>query len=122
MGAVFRREVRSYFTSPIGYIFITAFFAYSGIMFSINSLAGGYAKLDSMFYSLLTIMIVLIPILTMRTIAVSTSAPMTIASATRVSEAPSPGMPAVRSMRLGVRSLWRMGRSATRVSRNAAAA
>ncbi|MBP1535456.1 MAG: ABC transporter permease [Ruminococcus sp.] len=69
MGAVFRREVRSYFTSPIGYIFITAFFAYSGIMFSINSLAGGYAKLDSMFYSLLTIMIVLIPILTMRTIA-----------------------------------------------------
>ena len=69
MGAVFRREVRSYFTSPIGYIFIAAFFAYAGIMFSVNSLSSGYTKLDSLFSSLLTIIIVLIPILTMRTIA-----------------------------------------------------
>lgn len=69
MGAVFRREVRGYFTSPIGYIFIAAFFAYSGIMFSLDSLSSGYTKLDSLFYSLLTIIIVLIPILTMRTIA-----------------------------------------------------
>ncbi|MBQ8965588.1 ABC transporter permease subunit [Ruminococcus sp.] len=69
MGAVFRREVRSYFTSPIGYIFIAAFFAYAGIMFSADSLSSGYTKLDSLFYSLLTIIIVLIPILTMRTIA-----------------------------------------------------
>lgn len=69
MGAIFRREVRSYFTSPIGYIFIAAFFAYSGIMFSAYSLSNGYAKLDSMFSSLLIIMIVLIPILTMRTIS-----------------------------------------------------
>lgn len=69
MGAVFRREVRSYFTSPIGYIFIAAFYAYCGITFSADSLSSGYAKMDSLFYSLLTIIIVLIPILTMRTIA-----------------------------------------------------
>ena len=69
MGAVFRREVRSYFTSPIGYIFIAAFFAYAGLMFSMDSLASGYTKLDSLFSSLLTIIIVLIPILTMRTIS-----------------------------------------------------
>ena len=69
MGAIFRREVRSYFTSPIGYIFIAAFFAYAGLMFSTLSLNSGYARLDSMFSSLLTILNVLIPILTMRTIS-----------------------------------------------------
>lgn len=69
MGAIFRREVKAYFTSPIGYIFIAAFFAYCGIMFSYYSLNSGYTKLDSLFGSLLTIVIVLIPILTMRTIS-----------------------------------------------------
>ncbi len=69
MGAIFRREVKGYFTSPIGYIFIAAFFAYCGIMFSYYSLNSGYTKLDSLFGSLLTIIIVLIPILTMRTIS-----------------------------------------------------
>ncbi|MBR1738829.1 MAG: ABC transporter permease subunit [Ruminococcus sp.] len=69
MGAIFRREVKAYFTSPIGYIFIAAFFAYSGIMFSATSLNSGYARLDGVFSNLLVIIIVLIPILTMRTIA-----------------------------------------------------
>lgn len=69
MGAIFRREVRSYFTSPIGYIFIAAFYAYSGIMFANTSLRNGYTKLDGLFSSLLLIIIVLIPILTMRTIS-----------------------------------------------------
>lgn len=69
MGAIFRREVKSYFTSPIGYIFLAAFYAYAGIMFSIYSLQSGYTKLDNLFSSLLIILVVIIPILTMRTIA-----------------------------------------------------
>ncbi len=69
MGAVFRRELRSYFTSPIGYIFLAAFYAYAGIMFSSYSLESGYTKLDSLFGSLLIIIVVLVPILTMRTIS-----------------------------------------------------
>ena len=69
MGAIFRREVKSYFTSPIGYIFLAVFYAYSGIMFSVYSLQSGYTKLDNLFSSLLLILVVIIPILTMRTIA-----------------------------------------------------
>lgn len=69
MGAIFRREVLSYFTSPIGYIFLAAFYASSAIIFSVNSLQKGSTKLDTVFLELMVILIVLIPILTMRTIS-----------------------------------------------------
>lgn len=69
MGAIFRREVQSYFSSPIGYIFLAAFFAASGVLFSLTSLEQGSTQLDSMFAQLMIILIVLIPILTMRTMS-----------------------------------------------------
>lgn len=69
MGAIFRREVLSYFTSPIGYIFLAAFYASSAVIFSVNSLENGSTKLDAVFAQLMIILIVLIPILTMRTIS-----------------------------------------------------
>lgn len=69
MGAIFRREFKSYFISPIGYIFLAAFYIYSGAMFSAYSLSSGYTKLDNVFGSLIIILLVIIPILTMRTIA-----------------------------------------------------
>ncbi len=69
MGAVFRREVLSYFTSPIGYIFLAAFYAASAVIFSITSLENGVTELDALFAQLMMILVVLIPILTMRTIS-----------------------------------------------------
>lgn len=69
MGAIFRREVLSYFTSPIGYIFLAAFYAASAVIFSINSLNTGTTSLDNFFAQLMIILIVLIPILTMRTMS-----------------------------------------------------
>ncbi|MBQ9375557.1 MAG: ABC transporter permease subunit [Ruminococcus sp.] len=69
MGAIFRREVLSYFTSPIGYIFLAAFYASSALFFSIYSLEQGSTKLDVVFGQLMLILVVLIPILTMRTIS-----------------------------------------------------
>lgn len=69
MGAIFRREVSSYFTSPIGYIFLAGFYCCTGVIFAQNSLEYGSTKLDSVFADLILVLIVLIPILTMRTIA-----------------------------------------------------
>ena len=69
MGAIFRREVLSYFTSPIGYIFLAAFYASSAVIFSLNSLEQGSTQLDNLFAQLMIILIVLIPILTMRTMS-----------------------------------------------------
>lgn len=69
MGAIFRREVLSYFTSPIGYIFLAAFYACSAVSFASVSLNYGNTQLDGVFGELMIILIVLIPILTMRTLS-----------------------------------------------------
>ena len=77
MGAVFKREVNAYFNSLIGYIFLAAFFASSGILFGITSVTQNpqdgllYLTTDmsSMFSVLFIVLLVLIPILTMRTLS-----------------------------------------------------
>ncbi len=69
MKAIFQREVSSYFNSLIGYIFLTAFFAASGVLFSISSLQYGSTDMTSMYYILFFVLLVLIPILTMRTLS-----------------------------------------------------
>lgn len=69
MKAIFQREVSSYFNSLIGYIFLTAFFAASGVLFSITSLQYGSTDMTSMYSLLFFVLLVLIPILTMRTLS-----------------------------------------------------
>lgn len=69
MKAIFQREVSSYFNSLIGYIFLTAFFAASGVLFSITSLQYGSTDMTSMYYILFFVLLVLLPILTMRTLS-----------------------------------------------------
>ncbi len=69
MGAIFRREVLSYFTSPIGYIFLAAFYAFSAVFFTNSSLMNGSTEMTGMFGQLMIILVVLIPILTMRTMS-----------------------------------------------------
>lgn len=69
MIAILKREARVYFDSLIGYIYLTAFFAASGLLFSISSLQYGSTNMSSMFSSLFYILLVLIPILTMRTLS-----------------------------------------------------
>ena len=37
MGAIFRKELLGYFTSPVGYIFLGVFFAVSGFFFVLRN-------------------------------------------------------------------------------------
>ncbi len=69
MGAIFRRELLAYFTTPIGYIFLALFYAGSGLFFNLTALRAGSADMTSMFTLMIYVLLVAIPILTMRTIS-----------------------------------------------------
>lgn len=67
VGAVFKREFRSFFTSPIGYIVFAVLFAFSGYFFFIYNLASGMTSLSYVYDGLFTIvMLLVLPILSMR--------------------------------------------------------
>lgn len=66
MLAILRRELSAYFHSPIGYIFLGAFYALSGFYLLIGSLFQDSADLTRVFSSMFTVTLFLIPILTMR--------------------------------------------------------
>ena len=66
MKAIFKREFRAYFTSTIGYIYLAAFFAFSGFLFYSNNIAEKTTSMYSLFTYLFNANFVLVPILTMR--------------------------------------------------------
>lgn len=66
MGAIFRREFKSYFQSPIGYICLAVFWVISGWSFYASSIMTATADLRSVFNTMGTISIFVIPIITMR--------------------------------------------------------
>lgn len=66
MLAIFKREFNSYFTSPIGYVFIAMFYFISGIFFFLYNLAAASAELRYVYSMLFTCSALLMPILTMR--------------------------------------------------------
>lgn len=77
MSSIFKREVNAYFTSLIGYIFLAAFFAASGVLFGLTSVTRNQqdkllyltTDMSSMYSLLFFVLLVLIPILTMRTLS-----------------------------------------------------
>ncbi len=69
MGAIFRRELLAYFTTPIGYIFLAIFYAGAGLFFNMTALSSGRADLAYTFTLLIYVLLVVIPILTMRTLS-----------------------------------------------------
>lgn len=69
MKAIFKKEVKSYLYSPIGYVFIAVFIAISGYFFAATNLFSGRANLAAVFSNISFVFIFLIPILTMRLLA-----------------------------------------------------
>ena len=66
MGAIIKKEIKTYFLSPIGYIFIGLFLAMCSVFFYLDVFYYQSVQFENMFYSLATILTFIIPILTMR--------------------------------------------------------
>ena len=65
MTAIFKREFRSYFATPVGYIVLAAFYFFLGLYFPMVY-AEGIADIGSIFSFMCTISVFATPILTMR--------------------------------------------------------
>lgn len=68
MSAIFKRELRSYFTSPLGYVVFTVFALFEGFYFY-YLFYYNYGDITSLFSYMLNISMFLCPILTMRLIS-----------------------------------------------------
>ena len=57
MFAIFKRELKAYFTSPLGYVFLAIFYAFSGLFFYIFSLSVGSTDISSVFLMMFIVLI-----------------------------------------------------------------
>ena len=69
MLAVIKKEFKSYFYSPVGYVFIGLFLIMFSIFFYIDVFQYQSTNFEYIFYSGATILTFIVPILTMRTMA-----------------------------------------------------
>jgi ABC-2 type transport system permease protein len=66
---LYRREMRSYFVSPVAYIVLTLFFILSGFFFYNTISGGGQATMSGVFGVLANLLLFTTPFITMRLIA-----------------------------------------------------
>ena len=65
MSAVFKREFRSYFINPTGYIMLALYFLFTGLFFT-NLFQYGYPDGSYVILSTLLLQVVIVPLLTMK--------------------------------------------------------
>jgi ABC-2 type transport system permease protein len=66
MLAIFKREIRGYFTGVIGYVFLVLFLAVAGILFAYTTLFSMSAEVSSYYTMMLLFSAIILPILTMK--------------------------------------------------------
>ena len=70
MWAVLKKEFKTYFLSPIGYVFVGLFLAMFSILFCITTILNGATSFQYVFYySAMYSLVFIIPLLTMRSFA-----------------------------------------------------
>lgn len=65
MIAIYKRELKSYFSSPIGYFFLAVIYFFGGQYFS-QLMMQGVSRIDYVFSALFSIVLTIIPLITMR--------------------------------------------------------
>ena len=66
MRAILKREFRAYFQSPLGYVFIGALYFFTGYYFFTYNLYGNTTDMSTLFSLLFSVVLFLVPVLTMR--------------------------------------------------------
>jgi hypothetical protein len=69
MNAIYKKELRSYFTNMIGYIFVAFILLITGIFATAQSFIGRYPAFEVILGSVTFVMMLVVPILTMRVMA-----------------------------------------------------
>lgn len=69
MTAIYKRELKSYLTSMVGYLFIFFVLILTGIYFSAYQLSAGYPKFEYTLNAVTFVFLIGVPILTMRVLA-----------------------------------------------------
>jgi len=69
MRAVFRRELKAYFSSPLGFVFVGFFILIAGIFFALTNLLSGNPNYTGVLGSITFVFVFVVPILTMRLIS-----------------------------------------------------
>lgn len=69
MAAVYKREVRSYFTNIMGYLFIAFLILVCGIYTMALNLRSGYSNFEYVLSNMTFVFVVAVPILTMRSVS-----------------------------------------------------
>ncbi len=69
MSAIYKREVKAYFTSVLGYMMIGVFLFLIGLFFWGNNLKGQNASVGATLYSVSSLFIIILPMLSMRLFA-----------------------------------------------------
>lgn len=69
MTAIYKKELHSYFSSVLGWLFIAFMLLLTGIFFVAYNLVGGYANVEYGLYEVTFVFFIIVPVLTMRIMA-----------------------------------------------------